>query len=543
MFNEVSGMINFFKLPEDVYSDRSYLIQKKVKFIFYLAIVLTAASALYAIISIISGLLADVVIFFTASVIMLVIVLLVRAGKFAISSNILLLSSSLLLAVSVFISEDFNTNTMYNVTATGLFCMLLSVMVAVSTYQIIMVSVIFYGSYIAMVLFQTYLVDIQVASWTPLISGLILFTLATVISFFINRMINTTIKLAEEETNINRARFEEIKEVITLSSQNQEMGNRLIESTEKTLATVTYFEDQVGGLLSSITSLSSDMDLLNDNNKAITRAVSEYETQMQSLNSSISETSASVTEISQTINSVASNTTEKKEIVNKLKESSTLGEKVMKESIEKITSLSKNIDQIVEITKVILNIAQQTNLLAMNAAIEAAHAGEYGSGFSVVANEIRTLSEETNINAKSIRDTMNGIISSINASMEVNRQTSRDFTAITDQVGLVYNSFDEVIDSMSEMSLGSNEILQAMNNLMTSSDKSAELIKSINEMNSNFTGGIDKFSTFVNELTQTIENFSNSFTTIVFETNAIKELGIQNSVQIEELNKRISEIK
>jgi methyl-accepting chemotaxis protein len=82
-------------------------------------------------------------------------------------------------------------------------------------------------------------------------------------------------------------------------------------------------------------------------------------------------------------------------------------------------------------------IASQTNLLAMNAAIEAAHAGEYGKGFSVVADEIRKLAEASAANSKAIKTNLAAIIAGIKNANEASARSSESFATVQREIGAV----------------------------------------------------------------------------------------------------------
>jgi iron only hydrogenase large subunit-like protein/uncharacterized coiled-coil DUF342 family protein len=178
--------------------------------------------------------------------------------------------------------------------------------------------------------------------------------------------------------------------------------------------------------------------------------------------SAIEESSAAIEEMVATINNTAGMAQRKQAAIQDLVNNVEQGRASMHQTIEAVGSISRGVEGVGSTIKVIGGIAANTNLLSMNAAIEAAHAGDAGRGFAVVAGEIRRLSETTRENSRSIANTLTGIIDGIKATTARSSATDALIGTMAEEISGFASTMTELINSLGELSIGSKEIITAL---------------------------------------------------------------------------------
>ena len=208
----------------------------------------------------------------------------------------------------------------------------------------------------------------------------------------------------------------------------------------------------------------------------------------------VEESSRRIEVMLNSLNNTSLMSKSKQDDINELIGNAAMGQASMKETIQSVQDISWSVDGIVSAIRIISSVASNTNLLSMNAAIEAAHAGDAGTGFAVVAGEIRRLAESTRENSHNISRTLKSIINAIDVASKQSGDTNARINEMSGEINDFAKTMTSLIGTFTELSSESNDIIIALESLKVQSGEVKSLYGNVLSMT-------DKLRDSMHELT------------------------------------------
>ncbi len=249
------------------------------------------------------------------------------------------------------------------------------------------------------------------------------------------------------------------------STESVQVKEELLKATDHTSAMVSEIHKSSESISEGSDHLETQIDTSTKQVHNAADYVRLVEEKLQEQSSMVEESTSAVTEMIASINSVTDIAAKKKQATENLVSSSKNGGEKLASTLAVVQDINENIDVVMDTVNIIQNVTAQTNLLAMNAAIEAAHAGDAGRGFAVVAEEIRKLAETTSVSSKKIAGVVKEVVSKIGTASESGIETKAAFEVIDTEVKGVSESLEEIATNMVELQTGGSQVLEAMNKL------------------------------------------------------------------------------
>jgi methyl-accepting chemotaxis protein len=256
--------------------------------------------------------------------------------------------------------------------------------------------------------------------------------------------------------------------IITIKEQTiklHEISNNLAGQMTDTAMAVSHITVNNQKIKDRVISQSASVTQTNSTMEHVMSNINKLDGYVQNQSNNVAQASSAIEQMVANVNSVTNTLVGNYANVQALKDASDVGRSGLQEVAADIQEIARDSEGLLEINAVMKNIASQTNLLSMNAAIEAAHAGEAGLGFAVVADEIRKLAENSGEQSRTIGHVLKKIKSSIDKITYSTMNVLNNFEAIDSSVKTVSQQEDNIRNAMEEQGEGSKQVLESATSL------------------------------------------------------------------------------
>ncbi len=374
--------------------------------------------------------------------------------------------------------------------------------------------------------FSTYMVLITIAMVAVI--SVLAFIIGRMISKMIKNLRDETVTLSEGNLGSMAENRNKIRELYELSEATGKLRQQLV-TVVKTIsecsgtidASVENVDSSLTGCSHAVNDLSTAMGELAYAAQSMAGSVEKQAGDMNEISdgiTDIAESSQSTKNVTETVSQV-SNTA--KGHLEHLLEANGYTTKSTGDVISSITSVKTAVEDIISAVQIIMDISDQTNLLSLNASIEAAHAGEAGKGFAVVADEIKKLADQSNTSAKQIEQIIDKVVEKTKECTEFAEQikdaVSNEEAALKD----VENSFEDVDENISKASASVDQIAGIVEIVDRNKVSIIDAINNLSAISEENAASAEEANASTEELRANVEEVANEAGTL---KNVVKEL-------------------
>jgi len=322
-----------------------------------------------------------------------------------------------------------------------------------------------------------------------------------------------------------------------------DIGSDLASNMNETAAAVNQITANIQSIKGRVINQSASVTQTNATMEQVTVNINKLDGHVESQSNTITQASAAIEQMVANIASVTDTLVKNSANVHTLQEASEVGRTGLQSVAADMQEIVRDSEGLLAINSVMENIASQTNLLSMNAAIEAAHAGDAGKGFAVVADEIRKLAESSSEQSRTIGTVLKKIKGSIDKITVSTGNVLTKFEAIDSSVKTVTEQEDTIRSAMEEQGEGSKQILEGIGevNEITRQVKSGsnEMLEGAREViqeSSNLEKATQEITSGMNEMASGAEQIN-------VAVNHVNEISGKNREGIDALIKEVSRFK
>jgi len=533
-----------FSFLHNVYADENVIIQEKAISLLFLNSVLSFGFLVLGIIRLVDGHVMMGIVEVGVSLLLLLFCILIIKSNFRVASmsTVVLFcvaASGLFFIREVELAKDIYLHSTYMIPA-----FLTLPLLAYNYWQVVGALLFGFASH-GLHNFMRIVPAVQ-ASGNPynISEFLVSFLLMIFSGIFIYQIFhlqNKNLNTIESTAAKARQQYNQLKNLLDQTSDSFNVGEQLQIHAKINADVAQTIAGRLKEIQSEMQGLDKDAEETRTGQGHIIDSKQAVQKSMVQQTEAIQNATAATEQIGAQVETTTVSTHQKKTGVEELVTVAEEAAEKMRTTVEAFHSISSSSERIIEVIKVIEDVADRTNLLAMNAAIEAAHAGNSGRGFAVVASEIRNLAEETNENSRSIRSTLEENRSLIAQAVQEGDSLQGVFNEIRSKISDVHEGLLEIITGMDEFRSGHADMQQAIENLNQVNETVNESLRVMDNSLESGTRSVEHIATTITEVRRQLDESTVHTDSILEASSKLTEIGQENVDSYAELQQEIRE--
>lgn len=321
-----------------------------------------------------------------------------------------------------------------------------------------------------------------------------------------------------------------------------ELSARLVDAAQDVSESAKLLQDNTTEESNGLNALDSTLEANAESEQVIIMAQQRVQAALKEYSTRVQDAGSAIQDILMALQETGQAAEERRAGIERLAQTAQNGQSYLEELVNSISNIVRATESMEEMNTLIGDVAGRTNLLAMNAAIEAAHAGEAGKGFSVVAEEIRSLSEETAEGSRSIANILTETNQVVELAAQAGNETNNFFTTMSTEIQEVAAMLTQLLDSLTRIAAGTSHTADTIQNFSVLAESTGKAVADSMQALEVVINRSAKSRQAASAMIQKISAMTDSCSRLQNRSAHLRELGHQNLEKMEELHTTMKQL-
>jgi methyl-accepting chemotaxis protein len=528
--------LSFFTVA---YTGESLQVRKKSSILTIIALGFGFIALVFAILMAATKAMVVAAVFVGLSLFCAIVLALLRSGRYDAASSLFLYGLFAAMFVAIKFDQYQDVYETYVFGTLGCFLLVVTTLVANRPAQAVVIGILDLAAIEALYWIDAFPKDggkVTTLAIQNLATSSIMVGLSAAVAAYLVGLTSGLIREVEREAETAERSYEELGTAMgAAQSSSQRIGESLSSSMARTSESIESLRVRVERIARGMDELDGALGNSGEANRRAEDCQGEVKVALNAYSDQVARASSAIEEMAAAAASLANQASSKQEAVRELVNTSRAGENVLASMNQSMEQIQESAKRVSELSAIIGDVADRTNLLGMNASIEAAHAGQAGRGFAVVANEIRGLSVETAKSARVIADTLKDVQAAIGSTVAKSAEAKASFKKISEDIRGVSLMIDELLSSIQELSSGSSDVVSAVEAVADLTRRTEETVSRATVGMGESLAGMDAVAEIASRVRVETSEMSDRFDAMRKDSDDVRSLGSENLGTIQAL--------